>query len=139
MQSAVRVQPPALLQRLSPRRNGWGFFCHPLAPPTNPLPPLNQAADVEHRHQHLAPDQSLRRRWFPRNGVYNRDMLTTVTIAIVAFALTNIDDIFLLTGFFSDPSQRPLQIIVGQYVGIGFLIAASGLCASPHPRMNISK
>jgi cadmium resistance protein CadD (predicted permease) len=41
------------------------------------------------------------------------------------FASTNIDDLFILIGFFSDKSISHRQIIVGQIVGIGALIALS--------------
>jgi cadmium resistance protein CadD (predicted permease) len=41
------------------------------------------------------------------------------------FASTNIDDLFLLVGFSSDKSLTPAQVIVGQFIGIGALIALS--------------
>lgn len=52
-------------------------------------------------------------------------MLSTIGAAIALFAATNIDDIFVLLGFFADPKFRPRQIIVGQYIGILALVAVS--------------
>jgi cadmium resistance protein CadD (predicted permease) len=43
----------------------------------------------------------------------------------VVFAWTNIDDLFILLGFFSDPGFHPRQVVIGQYVGISALYAAS--------------
>lgn len=52
------------------------------------------------------------------------DFLSLVVIGIVAFAGTNIDDIFLLVTFYSSntPSR---QVVVRQYLGIGLLVAIS--------------
>jgi cadmium resistance protein CadD (predicted permease) len=55
----------------------------------------------------------------------------------VLFASTNIDDIFLLVGFFADPKFRARDIVLGQYAGIMALfflsLAASLLSlAIPH-------
>jgi cadmium resistance protein CadD (predicted permease) len=51
--------------------------------------------------------------------------LPLVSLAIVLFASTNIDDMLLLIGFFSDPKFHHWQIVVGQVLGIGALIAIS--------------
>jgi cadmium resistance transport/sequestration family protein len=45
--------------------------------------------------------------------------------SVVAFATTNLDDIFLLTLFFSDPTFNPKNVVIGQYVGIAALVAMS--------------
>ena len=45
--------------------------------------------------------------------------------AIVAFAATNIDDIFILTLFFAQKNLRRLHVVAGQYVGIAALITIS--------------
>jgi len=50
-------------------------------------------------------------------------------IAIVVFASTNIDDIFLLAAFFADPRMRQRSIVLGQYLGISVLVLASALAA----------
>jgi cadmium resistance protein CadD (predicted permease) len=42
-------------------------------------------------------------------------------LAIVLFASTNVDDLFVLLGFFSDPKLRARDIVVGQYAGIATL------------------
>lgn len=57
------------------------------------------------------------------------DIGGTVWLGIVLFAATNIDDIFILLGFLADRRMRPVHVVVGQYVGIGILIALSGIGA----------
>ncbi|HZI14187.1 MAG TPA: cadmium resistance transporter [Myxococcus sp.] len=56
-------------------------------------------------------------------------MLATLAVSVIAFASTNVDDIFVLLGFFSDPAFRARQVIIGQYLGIGALVAVSLVCA----------
>ncbi len=51
--------------------------------------------------------------------------LTDLGVAIALFASTNIDDVFVLIGFFSDPRYRPRQIVIGQCLGIAALVLAS--------------
>ncbi|AWN48807.1 quaternary ammonium transporter [Methylobacterium terrae] len=53
------------------------------------------------------------------------DHLTGLGVAIALFASTNIDDIVVLIGFFSDPRYRPRQIVIGQFLGIAVLVLAS--------------
>ncbi len=48
-----------------------------------------------------------------------------IGVAIVLFFATNLDDVFLLIAFFADPKLKLGQIVVGQYVGIALLYAAS--------------
>jgi cadmium resistance transport/sequestration family protein len=50
-------------------------------------------------------------------------------IGLALFASTNVDDIFVLLTFFADSSFRPRQVVMGQYVGMGVLIAISLLGA----------
>jgi cadmium resistance protein CadD (predicted permease) len=45
----------------------------------------------------------------------------------LAFLVTDIDDLFVLVAFFADATIRPRDVVVGQYAGIAFLIAVSGL------------
>ena len=45
--------------------------------------------------------------------------------AIVAFAATNIDDIFVLTLFFAQKNLKRWHVIMGQYLGLAGLIAIS--------------
>ncbi len=44
-------------------------------------------------------------------------------LAIALFASTNVDDMFVLVGFFADPRFRPRDIVTGQYAGIAALFA----------------
>lgn len=55
------------------------------------------------------------------------DILGLVAIGVVAFVATNIDDIFVLMMFFSSLTFSVRQVVLGQYVGIGLLIAISAL------------
>jgi cadmium resistance protein CadD (predicted permease) len=51
-----------------------------------------------------------------------------ISLALVAaglFATTNVDDLFLLVGFFSDRNLAPWQVVLGQIFGVGVLIAIS--------------
>lgn len=50
-------------------------------------------------------------------------------LAIPLFAVTNADDLVLLTIFFSNPRVRAATIVIGQLVGIGALTLASILVA----------
>jgi cadmium resistance protein CadD (predicted permease) len=52
-------------------------------------------------------------------------MLETVALAIVLFVTTNIDDIFLTMAFFADPGLDRRAVVVGKFLGIGVLVAAS--------------
>ncbi|MEB3325607.1 MAG: cadmium resistance transporter [Cyanobacteriota bacterium] len=53
--------------------------------------------------------------------------LQAVVEATTAFSATNIDDLFLLMLLFtpSESSRRPWQVVCGQYLGIGVLVAVS--------------
>ncbi|MFM6189799.1 cadmium resistance transporter [Planktothrix sp.] len=55
------------------------------------------------------------------------ELITAILTGIVAFATTNIDDIFILTLFFNqvNPNFRRRQIVVGQYLGFSLLLLAS--------------
>lgn len=57
------------------------------------------------------------------------EALALVAVAAFAFAATNVDDLFVLTAFFADPSARARHVVAGQYLGIAALTAASLLCA----------
>jgi cadmium resistance protein CadD (predicted permease) len=52
-------------------------------------------------------------------------LVALLGLAIALFASTNVDDVFLLLGFFSDPKFRPRDVVVGQYTGIATLFAVS--------------
>jgi cadmium resistance protein CadD (predicted permease) len=55
------------------------------------------------------------------------DILGLVAIGVAAFVATNIDDIFVLMMFFSSLTFPVRQVVLGQYIGIGLLIAISVL------------
>ena len=48
-----------------------------------------------------------------------------IVLAIVLFASTNIDDVFVLLGFFADPKFKARQVVIGQFIGIGALYLTS--------------
>jgi cadmium resistance protein CadD (predicted permease) len=45
----------------------------------------------------------------------------------LAFLVTDIDDLIVLVAFFADAAIRPRHVVIGQYAGIAFLLAVSGL------------
>jgi cadmium resistance protein CadD (predicted permease) len=51
--------------------------------------------------------------------------IDSVMNAVVLFASTDLDDLFVLIGFFADPKFKPRQVIVGQFLGIALLCALS--------------
>jgi cadmium resistance protein CadD (predicted permease) len=54
-----------------------------------------------------------------------KSLLALIGIAIVLFASTNVDDVFVLVGFFADRRFRPRDTVLGQYVGIAALFSVS--------------
>jgi cadmium resistance protein CadD (predicted permease) len=55
-------------------------------------------------------------------------MMGYLSLALVAaglFATTNVDDLFLLVGFFSDRNLAAWQVVLGQILGVAVLIAIS--------------
>jgi cadmium resistance protein CadD (predicted permease) len=56
-------------------------------------------------------------------------LIAQIGLALVVFASTNIDDILLLTAFFSDPKLRVKAIVIGQFLGIGLLVLVSVITA----------
>jgi cadmium resistance protein CadD (predicted permease) len=53
------------------------------------------------------------------------NLVTLLGLAIVAFASSNVDDIFVLVGFFADSRLRARNIVIGQYLAIGALVVVS--------------
>lgn len=45
----------------------------------------------------------------------------------LAFLVTDIDDLVVLVAFFANAAARPRDVVIGQYAGIAFLLAASAL------------
>jgi cadmium resistance transport/sequestration family protein len=54
-----------------------------------------------------------------------KSLLALIGLAIVLFASTNVDDVFVLVGFFSDKRFRARDTVLGQYLGIAALFIAS--------------
>ena len=53
------------------------------------------------------------------------NLLGRIGLAITLFASTDIDDLFVLVGFFADPKFKVRQIFIGQYLGIAGLYGVS--------------
>jgi cadmium resistance protein CadD (predicted permease) len=53
------------------------------------------------------------------------DFPAIVGVGIAAFVSTNIDDLLILMAFFATRRFPPFQIVLGQYIGMGSLIAVS--------------
>lgn len=51
--------------------------------------------------------------------------LALIGLAIALFASTNMDDLFVLLGFFSDPKFKLRQVALGQLLGITLLFGVS--------------
>jgi cadmium resistance protein CadD (predicted permease) len=52
-------------------------------------------------------------------------LLALIGMAIVLFASTNVDDVFVLVGFLAEKKIRTRDIVLGQYLGITTLFSAS--------------
>jgi len=52
-------------------------------------------------------------------------LLALAGMAVVLFASTNVDDVFVLVGFFADRKSHVRAIVIGQYAGIMTLFAVS--------------
>lgn len=66
----------------------------------------------------------------------------TIGFATLAFAVTNVDDFFLLLTFFADGRSRTRQIVAGQFLGFAVivilsLLAAWGVNLLPHRWVNL--
>jgi cadmium resistance protein CadD (predicted permease) len=55
--------------------------------------------------------------------------ISLLCIAVILFAWTNLDDLFVLLGFFSDPRFRARHVVIGQYLGISVLYGVSVLAS----------
>jgi len=65
-----------------------------------------------------------RRRALERRGGLVH-LIALVALAIVVFASTNIDDVFVLLGFFADTHLHRRNVGIGQYLGISALVVVS--------------
>jgi cadmium resistance protein CadD (predicted permease) len=54
-----------------------------------------------------------------------RPILELLGLAVVLFASTNVDDVFVLVTFFANPRFRWASVVTGQYAGIAVLFAIS--------------
>jgi len=52
-------------------------------------------------------------------------ILLLVTADVIAFATTNLDDLFVLPAFLSKPEHDPGAVVLGQFLGIGSIVAPS--------------
>ncbi|MGA3204285.1 MAG: cadmium resistance transporter [Bryobacteraceae bacterium] len=52
-------------------------------------------------------------------------LVSLLGIAVAVFASTNVDDVFVLLCFFSDPKFTGRQVVIGQYLGISTLYGVS--------------
>ena len=57
-------------------------------------------------------------------------MLETIVVAIMLFASTNIDDIFLTMAFFADSRLDRRAVVAGKFLGIGAIVAVSTAAAA---------
>jgi len=56
-------------------------------------------------------------------------LIAEAGLAAVVFAATDIDDLLILAGFFAARRIRPAAIVIGQFLGIGALVAVSAAAA----------
>jgi cadmium resistance protein CadD (predicted permease) len=52
-------------------------------------------------------------------------LVSLIGVAVAVFTSTNVDDVFVLLGFFSDPKFTGRQVALGQYFGIATLYGVS--------------
>ena len=57
-----------------------------------------------------------------------KDLVAAIGLGGVVFVSTNIDDILLLATFFADPALARRQVVAGQFIGMGALVAISAVC-----------
>ena len=55
--------------------------------------------------------------------------MSRILTALIVFVATNVDDIILLAAFFADRRLRASAVVVGQFLGMGILIAVSAAVA----------
>lgn len=61
------------------------------------------------------------------------NLLLEILAAVLLFISTNIDDLFVIIAFLSDPRFKKSDVIVGQFAGIAFLTLASFFAANQIP------
>jgi cadmium resistance protein CadD (predicted permease) len=55
------------------------------------------------------------------------DLIGSVGVGIALFVSTNVDDIFVLLGFFALPGFRARNVVIGQYLGMAALVLVSAV------------
>jgi cadmium resistance protein CadD (predicted permease) len=63
------------------------------------------------------------------SDLLNSGNFSAAIIAIAAFVSTNVDDLFLLASLFVDADFRATSVVVGQFLGMSFLVLISILAA----------
>jgi cadmium resistance protein CadD (predicted permease) len=56
-------------------------------------------------------------------------MITLVSLSLVLFVATHVDDLFLLLSLYAERRTAKLAILLGQYLGVTALLAAGLLCS----------
>jgi cadmium resistance protein CadD (predicted permease) len=56
-------------------------------------------------------------------------MITLVSLSLVLFVATNVDDLFLLLSLYAEQRTAKVAILLGQYLGVTALLAAGLLCS----------
>ncbi|HEY4328176.1 MAG TPA: cadmium resistance transporter [Phycisphaerae bacterium] len=54
-----------------------------------------------------------------------RELLSSILVAMVIFASTDLDSVVMLTVFFADPTMRARAVVMGQFLGNGALVLVS--------------
>jgi len=62
---------------------------------------------------------------FDFNLINVQEFLIDLSLGIGAFSMTNIDDLLLLTFYFTSNKYRTVQVVSGQFIGIGVLVLIS--------------
>lgn len=57
------------------------------------------------------------------------EFLSSLLVAVIVFATTDLDNLLVLTVFFADPAMRPRNVVIGQFLGIGSLVLLSAASA----------
>src|ERR1700693_888108 len=63
------------------------------------------------------------------SDLLNSCNFSAAIVAIAAFVSTNVDDLFLLASLFVDADFRAISVVVGQFLGMSFLVLISILAA----------
>jgi cadmium resistance protein CadD (predicted permease) len=66
---------------------------------------------------------------FPLTATLSSFIFAVPLIAVLAFASTNVDDLFLLASLFVDKEFRTMPVVAGQFLGMLLLVAFSALAA----------